>query len=553
MFGTDLLSSNAAGQPVDLPGAIRERFEDAFGADLSAVKIYRSQAVADAGAQAVTMGEKVAFAPGMLDFSSRSGLSLLGHEMSHVVSQQRGEVTGSGFLNDPALEARADREGAMAAAGQSIDAPTAALSPVSAAGASGPMQAKKDTDGLEYSYGARGRADMPASSILNSQVGTMNAYSTIGDTAHNPSAGSKVIKAGTPHIAAVQQGLDTVSKYTDTHFADVDPSVVENGETWGMSPAASVISGGLGVITGGMKAYTGFSSMIRNLRNLKAGASKKDALESGLEMLSGAGTFCSGGASIAKVVSSTAADALKSGGGLQDLVPGLSIATGAVNTLLGGMQAVRGARRLSEISDQIANVSGGVPYANLSDDQKMMLRTMRHGREVQKRNTALGVFKGLGGLFSGIGGILNLGGVTSAAGLGLSATGSLINGIGSVYNIFRNRRLRKNAIAEEYGGMSYSQIIKDVRNSVGDGKFISRSKAWQIFLNSKGLGDAKEDDLYADIRKRRAAHMLHMAASGDDDAAAFIESMGVKQNAQTSSGTPTFAEGALDLLAEKLK
>ena len=131
------------GHRVDLPDAMREKMENAFGADLSAVKLYESAAVRDAGAEAVTQGSSIAFAPGMLDFTSYGGQALLGHEISHVVSQARGEVTGSGFLNDHALEARADREGAMAAAGQQIAAPTSAMSSVSAAPAAGPMQAMK--------------------------------------------------------------------------------------------------------------------------------------------------------------------------------------------------------------------------------------------------------------------------------------------------------------------------------------------------------------------------------------------------------------------------
>ncbi len=131
------------GHRVDLPDAMREKMESAFGADLSAVKLYESQAVADAGANAVTQGANIAFAPGMLDFTSFGGQTLLGHEISHVVSQARGEVTGGGFLNDHALEARADREGAMAAAGQTVAMPTAAMSSVSAAPSAAPMQASK--------------------------------------------------------------------------------------------------------------------------------------------------------------------------------------------------------------------------------------------------------------------------------------------------------------------------------------------------------------------------------------------------------------------------
>lgn len=134
------------GHRVDLPELMRARMENAFGADLSAVRLYESQAVADAGAKAVTRGADIAFAPGLLDFSSYGGQALLGHELSHVVSQARGEATGSGFLNDYALEARADREGAMAASGQQIAMPAAAMSAVTAAPAAGPMQAKKDKD-----------------------------------------------------------------------------------------------------------------------------------------------------------------------------------------------------------------------------------------------------------------------------------------------------------------------------------------------------------------------------------------------------------------------
>ena len=125
---------------------MREKMENAFGADLSAVKLYESEAVKDAGANAVAQGSSIAFAPGMLDFSSYGGQALLGHEISHVVSQARGEVTGSGFLNDHTLEARADREGAMAASGQTVAVPTAAMSAVSAASAAGPMQADKNAD-----------------------------------------------------------------------------------------------------------------------------------------------------------------------------------------------------------------------------------------------------------------------------------------------------------------------------------------------------------------------------------------------------------------------
>ena len=151
-------AAGASLRPVDLPVAIQAKMEASFGADLSAVKLYESDAVAERGAQAVAQGNRIAFAPGALDFASSKGQALLGHELSHVVSQAKGEARGSGFLNDAALEARADREGALAAAGEQIYAgPVAApLSAASAASAAGPMQAKKhDDEPLEIDHDRR--------------------------------------------------------------------------------------------------------------------------------------------------------------------------------------------------------------------------------------------------------------------------------------------------------------------------------------------------------------------------------------------------------------
>ncbi len=139
-------STEQMGHRVDLPEQIREKMEASFGADFSGVKLYESQTVADAGAEAMTMGSNVAFAPGQLDLASTSGQALLGHELSHVVSQARGESAGQGFLADAGLEAQADRQGALAAQGESVY--TGPVTPLSAsavpASAAGPMQAEKD-------------------------------------------------------------------------------------------------------------------------------------------------------------------------------------------------------------------------------------------------------------------------------------------------------------------------------------------------------------------------------------------------------------------------
>ena len=184
-------TSEQMGRRVDLPDAMRSKMENAFGADLSAVKLYESETVADAGAGAIAQGSNIAFAPGMLDFSSFGGQALLGHEISHVVSQQRGEVTGGGFLNDHALEARADREGAMAAAGQTVAMPSAAMSSASAAPSVGPMQAglKRETAGRKPTWNERrlDHHDAKLRAYKGQDLGlSMQLYGLAGEEARAP-------------------------------------------------------------------------------------------------------------------------------------------------------------------------------------------------------------------------------------------------------------------------------------------------------------------------------------------------------------------------------
>lgn len=87
-------SGRVLGRKVDLPQSLQAKMERSFGMDLSGVELYESQAVADGGAQAVAQGRRIGFAPGALDFGSRQGQALLGHELSHLRSQALGQARG---------------------------------------------------------------------------------------------------------------------------------------------------------------------------------------------------------------------------------------------------------------------------------------------------------------------------------------------------------------------------------------------------------------------------------------------------------------------------
>ena len=216
MNGTARPTAAQKGRSFDLDAAMKARMEHAFG-DLSNLKLYESPAVGQAGAEAIAQGNEIAFAPGIANFSTREGQERLGHELSHVMSQRSGAVRGGGFLNSPALEARADREGAMAAAGEQVySGPvTNALSSAGPApAAAGPMQAKRNWFGggkkkksapivqpsddiespqlpnMDYSSALNPRSKYAADfDILNSQGGSdeerKQAYNTLSFNAVN--------------------------------------------------------------------------------------------------------------------------------------------------------------------------------------------------------------------------------------------------------------------------------------------------------------------------------------------------------------------------------
>lgn len=126
-------------------GEVLQKMEGSFGTDFSGVKIHQnSGAATDVGAKAFTQGDNVHFAPGQYNPGSKSGQELIGHELSHVVQQRKGNIpmtktaAGMPVNDDPSLENEADKMGAMAAEGKSIGATKGA--PVQQKSADKPIQ-----------------------------------------------------------------------------------------------------------------------------------------------------------------------------------------------------------------------------------------------------------------------------------------------------------------------------------------------------------------------------------------------------------------------------
>ena len=109
-------SEAVSGPGSPLPEDVRSRMERGFGEDLSDVRVHTDAAAqrgaVGSSAQALTVGDRIAFGPGATPGDSR----LLAHELAHVV-QQRHSAGSAAPGSAPALESAADAAGDRVRAG----------------------------------------------------------------------------------------------------------------------------------------------------------------------------------------------------------------------------------------------------------------------------------------------------------------------------------------------------------------------------------------------------------------------------------------------------
>lgn len=127
-----LLRLNGGGRP--LPDGVRQKMESFFKADFSDVRVHVGSEASTIGALAFTMGSSLYFAPGQYNPDTPHGQQLLGHELTHVVQQRQGRVrnpfgSGVAVVQDPSLEAEADRMGLRAASHVAMASAQAKMAP----------------------------------------------------------------------------------------------------------------------------------------------------------------------------------------------------------------------------------------------------------------------------------------------------------------------------------------------------------------------------------------------------------------------------------------
>ena len=106
-----------------LPAELRRRAEHFFGSDMSGVRLSVSPEPALYGAKAFARGSEIHLLPSYSDFSRKENLAVLGHELTHVLQQRRGQlptaVRPRQHFWDAALEQQADLLGNRFAEGVS--------------------------------------------------------------------------------------------------------------------------------------------------------------------------------------------------------------------------------------------------------------------------------------------------------------------------------------------------------------------------------------------------------------------------------------------------
>ncbi len=145
-------SAPAAGEPSGAPSAghplptqIRGRFERAFGADFSDVRVHHESTIPPSPLRAFTRGAHLHFAPTRFRPGTAEGDALIGHELAHVTQQRERRVASDGgehgaFNTQPHLEKEARQMGERAARGETAPVGASAARPHAAPGPA-PVQA----------------------------------------------------------------------------------------------------------------------------------------------------------------------------------------------------------------------------------------------------------------------------------------------------------------------------------------------------------------------------------------------------------------------------
>ena len=118
--GRSKATSQMMGHRVNLAESINAKMQQAFGMDISGLRIYRSEAMKGTGMHGMAQGNTIVLGSDV-NLNTTEGQAVLGHEISHIHAQRQGVGMGRGGLyKNVGLEHQADVEGMRAARGRPI-------------------------------------------------------------------------------------------------------------------------------------------------------------------------------------------------------------------------------------------------------------------------------------------------------------------------------------------------------------------------------------------------------------------------------------------------
>ena len=319
-----------------------------------------------------------------------------------------------------------------------------------------------------------------------------------------------------------------------------------------IGPAAAAGTGLIGFGTGAAGFITGIHDTQRNFRNVDAGGSRMEYINSGIDTLGSGALMAAGGMAALQnadkipFVGETLASIGNSGGA--NLVPGLNMATGAATAFTGAVQGISGQSSINTIDDQIRELKEINPLVKDRKDQKKLKKIFQQGRRVSELRRTGGALKFLsGGITAGTGFAL-ASGLLAPLTLAVMATIGTGIGIGKYfYEKKKKKNLRKDVTAGEMG-INWDREITKVKRMFKN-ENLSDKEARAIILKGHGFEEGTRSAAFKKINQDRAKTLMDTFKKGGrlgGIAQKVISALGVHRK------KGRYAAGAEKLLAEKL-
>ncbi len=408
--------ARGGGRP--LPDVLLARMEQSFGVDFSGVRVH-SDSQSDTlnrslNARAFTTGHDLFFRRGEYNPESRRGQELIAHELTHVV-QQNGGMSGKKNL--------------------SLKRSTSTVIQ------RGPWDWLKEKFG-----GVREYADEQRGEFKRDVKGKYGNKDNKEGEEHRrinynedlaPDVGNYVLLGGSGGTAAGKAITDRVNviKTGSDFFTDSTPLMSPVGQSLSI---AGAVSAGVGVIPAAVDAHKG-------LKQWRDESYTKGQRELGL------GLGSSGLGNVAQQAGTTLFHTANKYGSTA-LAAGAEIGTGAAAVLTGAVDIGRGAFAI-----RLANLN----IKRLQDLQKtkdhaVIPTAAKQAESTQKLRKSTAAYTIGKGALTALGGLMLLGSATTPLGWLLIGVGALV-GLKGVYNKWRDKKKRREAIVSELLGISEEQ------------------------------------------------------------------------------------------------